>query len=181
MKKILIAALVLAAAIVMAMTVPDKKAHKQAMMKAVREYVDEEAARRGMGDNVLTSLGKGIVNKTVEVALNSKLELSNYLLFNTTHVRLSGKDKTLSLGLLGHVFTFDKQMLRDALEASALEKQELKEERKTAKQAAKEARKLEKQLRREQKRREKEARREQKRREKEQKRREKEARKKSKT
>jgi len=143
MKKILIAALVLAAAIVMAMTVPDKKAHKQAMMKAVREYVDEEAARRGMGDNVLTSLGKGIVNKTVEVALNSKLELSNYLLFNTTHVRLSGKDKTLSLGLLGHVFTFDKQMLRDALEASALEKQELKEERKTAKQAAKEARKLE--------------------------------------
>ncbi|MBP1531438.1 MAG: DUF4359 domain-containing protein [Bacteroidaceae bacterium] len=167
MKKFLIAAIVLIAVIAMAMTVPDKKAHKQAMMEAVREYVDEEATRRGISDNVLTNLGKGIVNKTIEVALNSKLHVNNYLIFNTTHVKLDGKKKTLSLGMLGHVFTFDKKMLRDALEASAREKQELKEERKTAKEAAKEARKLEKQLKKEQRRREREARREQRRRERE--------------
>ena len=182
MKKYLIGALVLIAVIVMVKTVPDKKAHKKAMMEAVKEYVDEEAAKRGLGDDVLSNLGKGIVNKTVEVALNSKLEVDNYLIFNMTHVEFNGESTTLSLGVLGHVFTFDKEMLRDALESSAKEKQEQKDERRVAKEAEKEAKAMEKQLEKEQKRREKEARKEQKRLEKEarkeQKRLEKEAKKK---
>lgn len=162
MKKFLIYAIVLIAVIAMAKTVPDKKAHKKAMMEAVKAYVDEEASERGMGDNILTDLGKGIVNKTIEVALNSKLEVDNYLIFNTTHVELDDETQVLSLGVLGHVFTFDKQMLRDALEASAKEKAEKKSERKAAKEAAKEARKLEKQQRKEEKRREKQAQKERK-------------------
>lgn len=180
MKKYLIGAILLIVVIAMVKTVPDKKAHKKAMMEAVKEYVDEEAEKKGFGDNVLTDLGKGIVNKTVEIALNSKLEVNNYLIFNTTSVELDDESKTLSLGMFNHVFTFDKEMLRNALEAAAKEKEEIKSERKAAKKAAKEARKLEKKLRKEQKKREKEARKEQKRREKEarkeQKRREKEAR-----
>ena len=184
MKKYLIGAVVLILVIAMVKTVPDKKAHKKAMMEAVKEYVDEESEKHGIGDDILGKLGKGIVNKTIEVALNSKLEVDNYLIFNTTHVELGDESKTLSLGVLGHVFTFDKEMLREALETSAKEKEEAKSEYKTAKEAAKEARKLEKQLKKEQRRREKEARKEQKRREKEarkeQKRREKEAKKKKK-
>ena len=180
MKKYLIGAILLIVVIAMVKTVPDKKAHKKVMMEAVKEYVDEEAENKGFGDNVLTDLGKGIVNKTIEVALNSKLEVNNYLIFNTTSVELDDESKTLSLGMFNHVFTFDKEMLRDALEAAAKEKKEIKSERKAAKKAKKEARKLEKKLRKEQKKREKEARKEQKRREKEarkeQKRREKEAR-----
>lgn len=167
MKKFLIGAIAFVLIIAMVKTVPDKKAHKKAMMEAVKEYVDEETKERGMGDNILTDLGKGIVNKTIEVALNSKLEVDNYLIFNTTHVELDDETKTLSLGILGHVFTFDKQMLRDALESSAKEKADQKNERKAAKEAAKEAKKLQKQLKKEQKRREKEARKEQKRKEKE--------------
>lgn len=182
MKKLLIGAIVLLIAVVMIKTVPDKKAHKQAMMEAVKAFVDDEASQRGLGDNILTDLGKGIVNKTIEVALNSKLEVDNYLLFNTTYVELDDERTTLSLGILGHVFTFDKEMLRDALEESTKQKAEEKSERKSAKEAAKEARKLEKKLKKEQRKREKQARKEAKRREKEArkeaKRREKEAKKK---
>ena len=182
MKKLLICAIVLLIAVVMGKTVPDKKAHKQAMMEAVKAFVDDEASQRGLGDNVLTDLGKGIVNKTIEVALNSKLEVDNYLLFNTTFVELGDERKTLSLGAFGHVFTFDKEMLREALEESTKQKAEEKSERKSAKEAAKEARRLEKQLKKEQRKREKQARKEAKRREKEArkeaKRREKEAKKK---
>ena len=166
MKKLLIGIIVIVAVVAMAKTVPDKKAHKKAMMEAVKEYVDEEATER-MGNNVLTDLGKGIVNKTIEVALNSKLEVDNYLVCNTTHVKMGDETQILSLGILGHVFTFDKQMLRDALEASAKEKAEKKSEKKAAKEAAKEARKMEKQLKKEQKKREKEARKEEKRKKKE--------------
>ena len=100
----------------MTQTVPDKKAHKQAMMKAIKEYVDEKAQEKGFGDNILTNIGKAVVNKGIEVALNTKLKVHNYYLFNTTSVRMDGKDQLLSVGLLGQVITFDKDMLKERLD-----------------------------------------------------------------
>mgnify|MGYP002622456204 CR=1 FL=1 len=174
MKKYLTIFIILLVAIVMLLTVPKKDEHKAAMMKAVKEFVDEEAANRGYGDNVLTTLGKGVVNKTVETALNAKLKMKEYYLFNTSYVRLKGKDQLLSVGLLGTVITFDKKMLREKLEEALNAKEEAETEKAAAKQSArelkqlqKEQKKREKELRKEQKRREKEARKEAKRREKE--------------
>lgn len=43
MKKLLFLILIVGVAIIMALTKPDKKAHKEAMMKAIAEYVDDEA------------------------------------------------------------------------------------------------------------------------------------------
>ena len=181
MKKLLVVVIVLLVAVLMALTVPDKQAHKEAMMKAVEEYVSEEAESR-FGDNVLTNLGKNVAVKTIELALNSKLEVHNYLLLNTTSVHLKGKDQLLSVGMFGHVFTFDKEMLREKLEESLKAKEEAASEKEAAKanerelkRLAKEQKKREKELAKEQKRREKEAAKEQKRREKEARQRAKEA------
>ena len=163
MKKLLFFLVVILIAVIANMTRPDKQAHKDAMMKAVKEYVDEEAANKGLGDNGLTRFGKNVVNKAVEVALNSKLKLDDYYLFNTTHVKMGDKKKTLSLGLFGMVFTFDKDMLREALnESSATDfkdelKSSLKEQKREAKRLEKEQRKEQKRLEKEQKRLEKEA------------------------
>ena len=151
MKKLLAVIIVLLVAILMALTVPDKQKHKDAMMEAVNEYVEEEAVDK-LGDNVLAKLGKSVVVKAVQTALNSKLKVDNYYLFNTTHVRLKGEDQILSLGMFGHVFTFDKQMIRDKLEESLRAKEEAASEKEAAKQSAKEL----KQLQKEQKKREKE-------------------------
>jgi len=174
MKKLLLLVAVLLIAVLMTQTVPDKAAHKAAMMKAIEEYVDEEASNRGFGDNILTDIGKGVVNKTIETALNAKLKVNNYYLWNTTYVRLKGEDQLLSVGLLGHVFTFDKKMLREKLEESLQEKEEAVSEKAQARQSARELRKLkraqrreERKLRREERRREREARREARRRVKE--------------
>ena len=171
MKKLLIVVILLLVAVLMTLTVPDKQAHKEAMMKAVDEYVSEEAESR-FGDNVLTNIGKNVAVKTIELALNSKLEVHNYLLWNTTSVHLKDKDQLLSVGLFGHVFTFDKEMLREKLEESLKAKEEASSEKDAAKEnerelkrLAKEQKKREKELAKEQKRREKEAAKEQKRRE----------------
>ena len=115
MKKFLVLIIILLIAVLAVMTRPEKKAHKEAMMKAIKEYVDEEATNNGIADNGLTRIGKGVVNKVIEAALSSKLKEKDYYLFNTTYVKLKGEEKTLSVGLFGHVFTFDKKMLRDAL------------------------------------------------------------------
>ena len=68
MKKLLGVVIILAVAILMTLTVPDKKAHKEAMMNAVKEYVDEEAEERGIADNGITRFGKNVVNKAIELA-----------------------------------------------------------------------------------------------------------------
>ena len=159
MKKLLILVAVLLVAVLMVLTRPDKAAHKEAMMKAVKEFVDDEAAERGFGDNVLTDLGKNIVNKTIETALNSRLKMNDYYLFNTTYVRLKGEDQLLSVGLFGKVITFDKEMLREKLEEATKVKEEAETEREAAKQSERELRQLEK----EQKKREKELEKERKR------------------
>jgi len=188
MKKIttlLVITIILLFAVIMTQTVPNKDKHKEAMMEAIKEFVDAEASDRGFGDNVLTNLGKNVAVKAAEAALNSKLKEHNYYLFNTTYVKYKGEEQLLSLGLLGMVFTFDKDMLHEKLEEALQSKEEAisekeaarqsarelkeaeKEKKKREKELAKEQKKIVKEARKEQKRREKEARKEQKRREKE--------------
>jgi hypothetical protein len=85
------------------------------MMKAVNEYVEEEM-KAGMGINMLAKLGKNVIVRTVSVLLDTQLEEHNYYLFNTTSAKIQGEEKILSVGILGHVFTFDKDMLREKME-----------------------------------------------------------------
>ena len=125
---------------------------------------------------MLTNLGKNVVIKTIQTALNSKLKVNNYYLLNTTYIRLNGKNQMLSLGVFGHVFTFDKKMLREKLEESLKAKEEVQNEKQAAKESArelqklqKEKRKRERELKKAERKRERERRKEQKRREREQK------------
>ena len=164
MKKILWIVIVLLVGVLMYATAPAEEKHKEAMMKAVREFIDEEAANRGFKDNGITRLGKNVVAQAVKTALNSKLKFDNYYLFNMTHVKLDGENKTLSLGIFGKVFTFDKDMLRENLEEASrtkqvekVEKAAAKEEARELKRQLKEQRKLEKKLAKEKRRQEKAA------------------------
>lgn len=179
MKKYLLIIIVLLVAVLMVLTVPDKAKHKEAMMEAINEYVEEEAVEK-LGDNVLARLGKGVIVKTVETALNSKLKIENYYLFNKTYVRLNGEDQMLSLGMFGHVFTFDKEMLREKLEEAMNAKEEAKSEKEAAKQSAKELKRLQKEQRKREKELAKEAKRKAKEAKKEAKRKAKEAKRKAK-
>ncbi len=147
--------IILLMAVIMVLTVPEKKQHKEKMMAAMKEFVDEECSER-FGDNILTGIGKSVVLKTAETALNSKLKVKNFYLFNTTYVRLNGEDHTLSLGLLGMVFTFDKEMLHEKLEEALKAKEEAADEKKAAKQSARELKRLEKEKRRMEKKQERE-------------------------
>ena len=179
MKKYLLIIIVLLVAVLMVLTVPDKAKHKEAMMEAINEYVEEEAVEK-LGDTILARLGKGVIVKTVETALNSKLKIDNYYLFNKTYVRLDGEDQMLSLGMFGHVFTFDKEMIREKLEEAMNAKEEAKSEKEAAKQSAKELKRLQKEQRKREKELAKEAKRKAKEAKKEAKRKAKEAKRKAK-
>ena len=115
MKKLLVLIIILLVAVLMAATTPNEEQHKEKMMAAIKEYVDEEAQERGFGNNAVTQVGKSVVLQAIKTAINTKLKLDNYYLFNTTHVRMNGENKILSVGILGQVITFDKDMLREKL------------------------------------------------------------------
>ena len=85
------------------------------------------------------------------------LKVNNYYLFNTTHVKFKGKDQLLSIGMFGQVITFNKEMLREAIENAAVAKKEAKAEKKELKAKAKAEKKRLKEERKKQKKLEKEA------------------------
>ena len=93
MKKLLAVIIVLLVAILMALTVPDKQKHKDAMMEAVNEFVEEETVDK-LGDNILAKLGKGVVVKTEETAHNAKLKVENEYVVKTANVLLKGEERS---------------------------------------------------------------------------------------
>ena len=174
MKKLLGVIIVLLIAVLMTLTKPDEQKHKDAMMSAIKEFVDQEAQDRGFKDNVLTKFGKGVVNQAIKTALNSKLKFNDYYVCNTSYVKLDGENQLLSLGLFGQVITFDKDMLKEKLEEATktkevekLQKEAAKDEAKALKKQLKEERKRQKKLEKEAKKKAKEAEKEAKRKAKE--------------
>ncbi len=115
MKKLLILIVFLLTALLMVFTNPDKKAHKNAMMEAIGEYVQEETESR-LGNNVLADLSSVLANNSAKAFLNYKLKHHDYYFFSTTSMKMDGKEQLMSVGLFGHVFTFDKEMLEEHLE-----------------------------------------------------------------
>ncbi len=118
MKKALIAIIVVlivgAAAVV---TCPDKQAHKDAIMAVVNEKVNEELKTDDedmMGLSVLFgSLSSRIAGGVVE----NRLVVKNHFLWSTGKIQnLSGEYIMISVGVFGHVFTFDKEDLDEAID-----------------------------------------------------------------
>ena len=118
MKKLLIAVAIILAVLVSAVvTCPDKRAHKEAMMAAINEKIDEELKtddEEMQGLSVFFgSLGSGIAG----IVVDNRLVVNNHFLWSTGKIRdFDGNYQVASVGVFGHVFTFDKEDLDKAIE-----------------------------------------------------------------
>ena len=118
MKKVLIAitavSIVCAAAVV---TCPDKQAHKDAIMAVVNEKINEElktddAEWQGLSA-LFGSLGTGIAGGIIE----NRLVVKNHFLWSTGEIQnLDGEYDRISVGVFGHIFTFNKEDLDKAID-----------------------------------------------------------------
>lgn len=114
MKKLLVFVVVLAAiAGVALVTCPDKAAHKNAMMSVINEKLNEEV--NPSGSDALGFIGATLGSKLVEMALDSNVQFDNHFIYSTGTLNLKDGPKTVSLGIFGHVFTFSKEQLDEAL------------------------------------------------------------------
>ena len=116
MKKNIILALCLAVAFfVLAFTCPDKEAHSEAITYKVSIVVNEKIDN-GENENPLGFLGSMYVSKIIGEVLESRLKVNNYLIFSTGEINYKGEVKTISFGILNHVFTIGKEDVERNLE-----------------------------------------------------------------
>ena len=119
MKKAIIAiiAVLLVVGAAAVMTCPDKQAHKDAIMSVVNEKINDELQTddeeyQGLSA-LFGSLGSGIAGSVVD----NRLVVKNHFLWSTGEFRnFDGEYQQESVGVFGHIFTFNKQDLDKALD-----------------------------------------------------------------
>ena len=118
MKKAIISLLVIIAlACVAIVSCPDKQDHKDAIMAVVNEKINEElktddADLQGLSA-LFGSLGSGIASGIVE----NRLVVKNHFLWSTGEIQnLDGEYNQISVGVFGHIFTFNKEDMDKAID-----------------------------------------------------------------
>lgn len=110
-RNIIIGTLTAAVVLTLVFTCPGKKAHQAAIRDLITETLDEEPPVIIPQEllpvwNVLGSLAAG---QLIDVLLDSQLEVRNYAIFSIGRIQLPDEKKTVSFGILGKIYTFDKE------------------------------------------------------------------------
>ena len=117
----IIAAVVAVIFAVFAITCPNSEKHEEAVKSEARAFVNESIDQVNDSENSLLgsilSLGqKYLTGKALDTFMETSFHVDNYFVCSVGRIELMGKSKTLSFGILGHVFTFSKEDLALALE-----------------------------------------------------------------
>lgn len=117
MKKLLLFILILVAvAGVCVVTCPDKEAHSEALKDLVNTVLTEELAEVESEAGFVafgSMLGTGLAG----IVLDNTLKVENHFVCSVGTITYAGKTKIVSLGILNHVFTADKEDFKQALES----------------------------------------------------------------
>lgn len=107
--KVILGALVVVVA-VLALTNPDREAHRTAVKKQLHAVIDK-SGEDILGDNILAmglrSIAQMVSGSVIDAAFDEFFEYHNYVLFSNGTVNFNGEDHHVSFGILGKVYTFN--------------------------------------------------------------------------
>lgn len=89
---------------------PDK--HREAVTEEVNRIVERAA---DSNSDAWGMLGNMIASRLVGVVIDHALHVDNYMVCSVGRIHYKGKDKTVSFGILNHVFTFDADDIERAM------------------------------------------------------------------
>ncbi len=113
---------VLAVIALLVCTKPSRDSHLEAIDAACYDYLSESVDSSLIGGLPGIADGaKSLMNTFINTAIEQHFELHDYFLWNVGKFTYNGREKTVSVGILGHVFTFDKEDLADAVKKYAEE------------------------------------------------------------
>lgn len=92
---------------------PDKQAHKDAITTVINEAVHDELGINAEDDSL--GILSGLANIGAGIYLDTKFDVKNYFLFSVGTILHGAENDVVSLGVFGHVFTFDKEDVKQLL------------------------------------------------------------------
>lgn len=108
-----VAGIVVAVVIAFALTVtcPTREQHCEAVAGEISAAISQSNGASGFWGMFSNIFASGVVN----MAVNQFLDVDNYYLFSIGTINIEGKSRAVSFGILNHVFTFDNDYIREAL------------------------------------------------------------------
>lgn len=97
-------------------TCPTKQQHVDAVMNEVNGLMSDAASDIGLDTNSGWGMvGKVAIGSLAQNYLESQLYYNNYFVFSTCQITFNGKTSTTSVGVFNHVFTTDKEKMKEKL------------------------------------------------------------------
>lgn len=108
-----VAGIVVAVVIAFALTVtcPTREQHCEAVAGEISAAISQSNGASGFWGMFSNIFASGVVN----MAVSQFLDVDNYYLFSIGTINIEGKSRAVSFGILNHVFTFDNDYIREAL------------------------------------------------------------------
>lgn len=118
----IIAVVALVVLAVLVITKPGRSTHLEAIDRACYDYLSESVDSSIVGGIPVMADGvKNVAGSFIGTVVEQHFELHDRLLWNVGKFTYGGKEKTVSVGILGHVFTFDKDDVAQAVRKYAEE------------------------------------------------------------
>ena len=95
-------------------TCPKKDRHVAFLSDRINTIVTEELAESGGGGD-LAPLGLLFGNAIVVPLVEKSLTVNDYFLFSVGKIAVDGKEKVVTVGAFGHVFSASKEQMKKAL------------------------------------------------------------------
>ena len=106
--------------IVLILTCPKPEQHKDVLSdvitNTVNDAVNDTANTTGneLVDNAFRSISNAFAGKVIRSAVDDLVTVDNHIIYSTGKVHYAGQNHTVSVGLLGHIFTIDEDDLQEA-------------------------------------------------------------------
>ncbi len=99
-------------AIILFVTNPKKEDHCREITNVSRAWVNETIDNFG-GDNLIGGVVKSASTWLIRSAVDENVQIDNYGLFSIGYIDTGAEKSRVSLGILGNVFTFNKEQLSE--------------------------------------------------------------------
>lgn len=115
MKKITAILVIVICLGILVISCPDERKHKDAVTQMVsnafrsemNENIDSE------DDEAYAFVGNTLASGMISLFVNFNFTVDNYFIFSVGKMNINGQEKTVSLGILGHVFTPDRKKIEE--------------------------------------------------------------------
>jgi hypothetical protein len=106
--------------IVLILTCPKPEQHKDVLSDVITNTVNDavndttNTTGNELVDNAFRSVSNAFAGKVIRSAVDDLVTVDNHIIYSTGKVHYAGQNHTVSVGLLGHIFTIDEDDLQEA-------------------------------------------------------------------